>query len=72
MAIELQGAAESVVGPVRESIGAAKKTQAVTFPDAEESPVNDIPISATRAGKILGFDSNGDLTLFDPINVTPA
>lgn len=60
MPIELNGADESVVGPIRESLKAAAKARALRFPDSEATPPSsELPDIATREGKLLGFAAGG-------------
>jgi len=65
--IELNGASEATIAPIREALAAAAKARAIRAPDAETpAPEVELPTKATRANKILGFDSDGA-----PVAVNP-
>ncbi|MFT3991864.1 MAG: hypothetical protein QM680_10695 [Luteolibacter sp.] len=67
MSIELNGADEATVGPIREALRAASKARALRFPDAEVSPPSSIlPAKADRAGKALAFDETGAPIAIEP------
>lgn len=65
--IELNGASEATIAPIREALAAAAKARAIRAPDAETpAPEVELPALATRANKILGFDSAGAPVAVDP------
>jgi hypothetical protein len=45
--------------------------RAVVLSDADPSATLVIPNLADRAGNLLGFDDNGDLVAFDPVDIDP-
>lgn len=68
MPIELNGAGEEVVGPIREALKSAQKARTVLFPTSESPPASsEIPPLEGAAGKLLGVNATEDgLEFKDP------
>ncbi len=74
MPIELNGAGEEVVGPIREALMSAQKARTVRFPAAESPPgSSELPPLEGAGGKLLSVKASEDgLEFKDPVDAFPA
>ncbi len=68
MPIELNGAGEEIIAPIREALKAAQKARAVLFPASEDPPASsEIPSLEGAAGKMLVVNGTEDGLEFDDV-----